>query len=189
MEHRVKELERSNEILRKQSTILNTDTANSNAQQNIPTQSPTTSYELTQMNKNQVLLNNIQDRVSNFVLRQIDSQLEKMEKEFEKNIVNFHQLNERSSTLSSQNTQQEETPHMTVPSPDVIHTNMTTSTNHLSKGSHLTLELDNLYTTCQNLLSPSDHHKTINILITRTLTEYQFFKDHNYRLRNLLIRS
>ena len=135
MEQRVKELERSNEILRKQSTIPNTDTANSNAQQNIPTQSPTTSYELTQMNKNQVLLNNIQDRVSNFVLRQIDSQLEKMEKEFEKNIVNFHQLNERSSTLSSQNTQQEETPHMTVPSPDVIHTNMTTSTNHLSKGS------------------------------------------------------
>jgi hypothetical protein len=54
--------------------MLNNDTANSNAQQNTPNQSPTTFYESTQMKNNQ-LLNNIQDRVSNFVLRQIDSQL------------------------------------------------------------------------------------------------------------------
>jgi hypothetical protein len=88
----VKELERPNEILRKQSTMFNNDTDNSNAQKNTPKQSPTF-YESTQMKNNQ-LLNNIQDRVSNVVLRQIDSQLEKMEKEFEKYIVNLDQLNE-----------------------------------------------------------------------------------------------
>ena len=88
----MKELERPNEILRKQSTMFNNDTDNSNAQKNTQNQSPTF-YESTQMKNNQ-LLNNIQDRVSNVVLRQIDSQLEKMEKEFEKNIVNLDQLNE-----------------------------------------------------------------------------------------------
>lgn len=78
--------------------------------------------------KNNQLLNNIQDRVSNFVLRQIDSQLEKMEKEFEKNIVNLDQLNEHWTMQSSQNAQQEEPPHTTVPPPNVNHTNLTTST-------------------------------------------------------------
>ena len=112
--------------------MLNNDTANSNAQQNTPNQSPTTFYESTQMKNNQ-LLNNIQDRVSNFVLRQIDSQLEKMEKEFEKNIVNLDQLNEHCTTQSSQNAQQEEPPHTTVPPPNVNHRNLTTSISHLSK--------------------------------------------------------
>ena len=50
--------------------------------------------------KKKQLLNNIQDRVSNVVLRHIDSQLEKMEKEFEKNIVNLDQLNEHCTTQS-----------------------------------------------------------------------------------------
>ena len=89
LEQRVKEIERSNEILCKQSTMFNNNTANSNAQQNTPNQSPTTSYESTQMKKN-------------------------------------------------------------------------------------------LYTTCQNQLSPSDHHNTVNILMTRALTGYQFYNDHNF---------
>jgi hypothetical protein len=46
--------------------MFNNDTDNSNAQKNTPKQSPTF-YESTQMKNNQ-LLNNIQDRVSNVVL-------------------------------------------------------------------------------------------------------------------------
>jgi hypothetical protein len=47
-----------------------------------------------------------------------------MEKEFEKNIVNLDQLNEHWTMQSSQNAQQEEPPHTTVPPPNVNHTSI-----------------------------------------------------------------
>ncbi|VDI33509.1 Hypothetical predicted protein [Mytilus galloprovincialis] len=79
LETRIKELERSNEILRKDVQLIHrTESSNPTI---VHTNQDDQHVRSTPKDNN-FLLNNLQDRVSNFILRQIDTQLSKMEGNF-----------------------------------------------------------------------------------------------------------
>ena len=77
LEQRVKELERSNAILRKEIQIQNKTDPNNDHIPNTRSNDDTTSTD-----RNSTLMSNLHDRVSNFILRQIDKQLSNMEENF-----------------------------------------------------------------------------------------------------------
>ncbi|VDI78459.1 Hypothetical predicted protein [Mytilus galloprovincialis] len=82
LEQRVKELERSNEILRKHSNLLNVPEPTNQTVNKDSSQAPSQNQNVQTNSSNIQLLGNIQDRVSNFILRQIDDQLVKLEDSF-----------------------------------------------------------------------------------------------------------
>ncbi|CAG2193590.1 unnamed protein product [Mytilus edulis] len=82
LEQRVKELERSNEILRKHSNLLNVAEPTNQTVNKDSSQAPSQNQNVQTNSSNIQLLGNIQDRVSNFILRQIDDQLVKLEDSF-----------------------------------------------------------------------------------------------------------
>ncbi|CAC5377921.1 unnamed protein product [Mytilus coruscus] len=79
LESRIKELERSNEIVRKKVQLIHRPETNN--PYIVHTKQDDQHVKSTQKDNNH-LLNNLQDRVSNFILRQIDTQLSKMEDNF-----------------------------------------------------------------------------------------------------------
>ncbi|CAG2208928.1 unnamed protein product [Mytilus edulis] len=82
LEQRVKELERSNEILRKHSNLLNIPEPTNQTVNKDSSQAPSQNQNEQTNTSNIQLHGNIQDRVSNFILRQIDYQLVKLEDSF-----------------------------------------------------------------------------------------------------------
>ncbi|CAC5367027.1 unnamed protein product [Mytilus coruscus] len=82
LEQRVKELERSNEILRKRSNLINVPEPTNLTGNKDSSQAPIQNQNVQTNTSNVQLLGNIQDRVSNFILQQIDDQLVKLEDSF-----------------------------------------------------------------------------------------------------------
>ncbi|CAG2211401.1 unnamed protein product [Mytilus edulis] len=82
LEQRVKELERSNEILRKHSNLLNIPEPTNQTVNKDSSQAPSQNQNEQTNTSNIQLHGNIQDRVSNFILRQINDHLVKLDDSF-----------------------------------------------------------------------------------------------------------